>query len=111
MRNFRHNGDRMTVVAPAAVSAGALVVVGQMFGVAEASANSGANVAIRCGGVVDLKKLAGASTAFTQGANVHLDAANAQCTVSATSNTKIGVAAVAAANAATVATVRLNGSF
>lgn len=110
-RNFLHDGERMTVVAPANANSGDLVVVGQMFGIAETSPVSGSNVVIRCGGVATLRKLNGASSSFAQGANLHWDATNANVTISATSNTRIGVAAVAAANTDVVATIRLNPSF
>lgn len=110
-RNYVHNGDAVTLAAPANTNSGDLVIVGQLFGVAQSSANSGANVALRCGGVHTLRKLNGASTSFAAGANVYWDATNANCTVSATSNTRIGVATVAAANADVSITVRLNPSF
>jgi len=104
-------GDRLTVVAPAAVTSGGLVQVGNIFGIAIANAASAANVALAVGVSAVLRKLNGASTAFVQGANVHWDATNANCTVSATSNAKIGVAAIAAVNADTLVEVRLNGAF
>lgn len=104
-------GLRMTVVAPAAVTSGGLVVVGNAFGIAIANAASAANVAIAVGATASVRKLNGASTSFAQGANVHWDATNSNCTVSATSNTKIGVAADAASNADTTVTVRLNPAF
>ena len=110
-RNFLHDGERITVVAPANANSGDLVIVGQMFGVAETSPVSGSNVVIRCGGVVTLRKLSGAGTSYSQGANLFWDAVGANVTTSATSNTRIGVAAVAAVNGDTVAAVRLNPSF
>lgn len=110
-RNYVHNGDHMTVAAPAAVNSGDLVIVGQMFGVAQASAASGANVSLRTGGVHSLRKLNGASTSYAAGANLYWDATNANVTISATGNTRIGVAGAAAANADTLAVVRLNPSF
>lgn len=102
-------GDRLTVVAPAAVTSGGLVVVGQAFGIAVTNAASAANVALAVGVNAVLRKLTGAG--INQGANVHWDATNANCTVSATSNAKIGVAAITAASADTTVEVRLNGSF
>lgn len=110
-RNFVHDGSRMVVTAPAAVSSGDLVIVGQMFGVAQASAASAASVAIRAGGVHSLRKLNGASTSYAAGANLFWDATNSNVTISATSNTRIGVAAQAGANTDVLAVVRLNPSF
>jgi predicted RecA/RadA family phage recombinase len=111
MRNYLQDGERMTVVAPANVNSGDVVAVGQIVGVAITSAASAANVAIRCGGVFALRKLNGASTSYAQGANLYWDATNANVTISANANTRIGVATIAGANADTVATVRLNPSF
>lgn len=110
-RNYVHNGETMTVIAPANVNSGDLVVIGQMFGVAQASAASAANVAIRTGGVHTLRKLNGVSTSIAAGANVYWDATNSNATFSATSNTRIGLAAIAASNTDTSITVRLNPSF
>jgi len=109
--NYVQEGGRMTVIAPAAVTTGGLVLIGQMFGVAQGNAASAANVVIQTGGVHSLRKLNGASTSFAAGANVYWDSTNSNATVSATSNTRIGVAAVAAANADVAITVRLNPSF
>jgi predicted RecA/RadA family phage recombinase len=110
-RNYVHDGDLMTVVAPRNVNSEELVVVGQMFGVAQASAVSAASLVLRTGGVHTLRKLNGASTSIAAGANCHWDNTNSNVTFSATSNTRIGVAAIAAANADTQITVRLNPSF
>ena len=110
-RNYLHDGERMTVVAPANGNSGDVVIVGQFFGIAETSPVSGQNVVIRTGGVHTLRKLTGASTSYTQGANLFWDATGQNVTISATSNTRIGLAAVGASNTDTVATVRLNPSF
>lgn len=110
-RNFVSEGCSVTLPAPAAVSSGDLVIIGQLFGIAQASAASAANVAIRTGGIHTLRKVTGASTSVAAGAYVYWDATNANCTISATSNTKIAVAVAAASNTDTTVTVRLNPSF
>ncbi len=110
-RNFIAAGESPAVVAPAAINSGDLVIVGSMFGVAQHSAASAANVVIRTGGIHSLRKLTGVSTSIGQGANCYWDATNANVTFSATANTRIGVAAVAAANTDALITVRLNPSF
>lgn len=102
---------RLTVIAPANVNSGDLVVVNRMFGVALASAASGANVAISVGASASLRKLNGASTSQAAGSNVFWDATNANCTVSATSNLLIGAAAAVTANADVAQTVHLNPGF
>lgn len=110
--NFFAPGHSVDIIAPSGgVTSGVPVVLGQMFGVAAANAVSGANAVIVTGGIWTIAKLSGASTSFAVGANVHWDATNSQSTVSATSNTKLGVAVVAAANADTSVRVRFNSSF
>lgn len=110
--NITNDDPTLAVVpAPAAINSGALVLVGQAFGVALHSAASAANVTIKIGATAALRKITGASTSFAAGANVHWDATNANATVSATSNLKIGVAVVAAGNTDALVTVRLNPSF
>lgn len=111
-RNITLDGlKRLTVIAPAAVNSGDLVVTSQAFGVALTSAASAANVAISVGPTATLRKLNGASTSQAAGTNVHWDATNSNCTISATSNLKIGVAAAVTANADTTLSVHLNPSF
>lgn len=102
---------RFTVAAPANVSSGALVVVNRIFGIALHDALSGQNVAIESGASAALRKLNGASTSQAAGTNVHWDATNANCTISATSNLLIGVAGGATVNADTIQVVHLNPSF
>jgi predicted RecA/RadA family phage recombinase len=102
---------RLTVVAPANVNSGDVVIVNRMFGIAMASAASAANVVIASGGTATVRKLNGASTSQAAGTNVHWDATNSNATTSATSNLLIGVAAAAAANADTTISVHMNPSF
>lgn len=109
--NLIQDGDRITIVAPANAASGTGVRVNNIFGVYVANAVGSANAVIATTGVYSLRKLNGASSAFTQGANVHWDNTNANCTVSATSNLKIGVAVDAAGDNATTVSVRLNGVF
>jgi predicted RecA/RadA family phage recombinase len=110
--NILGAGTRITVVAPSGgVTSGQFFNVGNAFGIALASAASGANVAMATGVECTLRKLNGASTSYAQGALLYWDATNSNVTISATSNRLIGVATVAGANADTTATVRLNPAF
>lgn len=110
--NILNSGQIITVPAPANVTSGQLVVVGtNIFGTAMATTASGQPVALYTGGVVDLRKLNGASTSAAIGANAHWDATNSNVTISATSNLKIGVFVAAATNADTTARLRLNSTF
>jgi predicted RecA/RadA family phage recombinase len=110
-KNFHKPGEVMTVTAAANVNSGQLVVIGQMFGVATYSANTAEKVEIRTGGVWKFNKASAASTSAAEGANVYYDATNLNVTISATSNTRIGVAAYAFGNTDTSVYVRLNPSF
>ena len=58
MKNYVTDGNALTVTAPAAVSAGAGVLIGSIFGVAANDAASGAEVIINTQGVYDLAKTA-----------------------------------------------------
>lgn len=111
--NFINDGELIATVAPSGgVVSGQLLVVGaNMFGVVQANAASGEPAVIRCGGTHILRALSGATTSAAQGANAHWDATNANVTISATSNLKIGVFETAKANADATARVRLNANF
>lgn len=112
MKNYVQPGDVLTLTAPANVSSGALVAVGQIIGVAAGDALTATNVQVKTTGVFSgLRALNGASTSAAVGANAYFDATNSNVTISATSNAKIGVFMVAKANADTSATIRLNGTF
>lgn len=109
MKNFVQPGDVLTVTAPADVASGDLVLVGSLFGIATASAKAGAEVEITAGGVYDMPKVS--AQAWTQGAPLYWDPAVKLVTSVAGALTKIGVAAVVAANPSAAGRVRLNGSF
>lgn len=111
MKNYVQDGDTIVVAAPAAVSSGDGVLVGSIFGVAVTDAESGADVPIKTRGVFDLNKTA--SQAWTQGAAIYWDSADAEATNVAEDNLLIGVAVSAVGSGAeeTIGRVRLNGSF
>lgn len=111
MKTTIQPGDRITVAAPAAITAGAGVLVGSMFGVAQNDAASGADLTMAIVGVYELTKVG--SQAWTVGALIYWDDTNKRCTTSASGNTKIGVCVEAVANGAgdVLGRVRLNGAF
>jgi predicted RecA/RadA family phage recombinase len=107
--NYVGAGDLVTVAAPHNVVAGRVVVVGvQLYGVALANADSGANVALARGGVWTFAKPNATSTSAAAGAIAYWDNTNSTVGISATSNTKIGVYLAAVGNTDTTATVALN---
>lgn len=110
--NFVQVGEKLTVAAPFAVTRGNIVVVGtNLFGVAEDNAASAANVVLATGGVWTFSKTSGVSTSAAIGGYAYWDNTNSKVTISATSNTKVGVFVEAVSNNATTARVRLNPAF
>lgn len=57
MKNYVGRDENVTIAAPAAVSSGDAVLVGSLFGVAQADAASGADVALVQKGIFKLPKL------------------------------------------------------
>lgn len=112
--NFVQEGESVTVVAPFAAVRGRFIVVNATTGfggVAVDNAASAANVVLKTDGVHTFDKINAPSTSGLAGGFVYWDNTNSQVTISATSNTKIGVALAAFSNTATSVTVRLNGSW
>lgn len=112
--NFVQEGDTVTVVAPFVAVRGRFIIVNATTGfggVALDNAASAANVTLKTRGVFTFDKVNAVSTAGLAGGFVYWDNTNSQVTISATSNTKIGVALAAFSNTATSVTVRLNGTY
>ena len=111
MKNFVQPGETVTLTAPYAVTSGGGLLVGSIFGIATATAASGAEVEVLIEGVVDHARATGASTDWTAGTKIYWDNTNKVITKTATSNTLIGIAMTAAAVGDATGRVRLNGSF
>lgn len=110
MKNFVQSGDVLTLIAPANVLGGALVVVGMICGVAQHDALAGAPVEVRVQGVYALNKVS--AQAWTAGAAIYVVPASGLATTATTAgNILIGVAVAAAANPTSTGLVRLNGSM
>lgn len=109
MKNYKQDGEFVTVAAPYDVTSGDGALVGSLFGVATADATSGNDVVLATRGVVDIAKTS--AQAWTVGARVYWDDTAKAVTTTATSNKLIGVAMAAAANPSATGSVRLNGSF
>ncbi|KAB2738549.1 MULTISPECIES: DUF2190 family protein [Brucella] len=106
MKNYIQPGDSVTVPAPADVKSGDLVVVGDLFGVAQFSAKAGDDVEIATKGVFGLPKVS--AQAWSVGAKVYYVAADKNISTTATGNTFIGHATEAAANPSDFGAVRLS---
>lgn len=108
--NYLQQGAVMTVPAPADVDSGDGVMVGVLFGVAQAAALSGADVAIATAGVHTLPKTS--AQAWTVGAAIYWDPTPGEATTATTAgNLLIGVAAAVAADPSATGQVRLNGAM
>src|SRR3990167_2680627 len=101
MKNFVQEGRTITVIAPAAVLSGQLVVVGSIVGVAAFDAAQDAEVEITTRGVFELPKVL--TDEIAQGDKLYWDAALSQLTKTAGTGSKplVGYAAEAAGNGTT----------
>ena len=101
MKNFVQEGKTITVIAPAAVLSGDLVVVGSIAGVAAFDAAQDAEVEITTLGVFGLPKVP--TDVIAQGDKLYWDAALSQLTKTAGTGSKplVGYAAEAAGNGTT----------
>ena len=104
--NFIQHGDVLTITAPAAVTGGEPVIVGEIRGIAVGDADSGAPVDVATGGVFTLSKVATDDVAL--GDAIYWDSSAELATVTATDNDKIGVAVEAAGNGVGTVKVRIS---
>lgn len=108
MKNFVQHGDTLDMTAPAGgVISGTAYLIGALFGVACVTADAGVKFAFRIVGVYTLPKATG--EAWTEGALVYWDNTAKKLTTTSSGNTKVGVAASAAASGDTSGVARLNG--
>ena len=75
---FIHDGKAIDYTPGAAVSAGDVVVQGELVGVAKVPIAANALGALAVTGVFDLPKATGVGTAITVGANVYWDVADTE---------------------------------
>lgn len=108
MKNFVQPGAVLSLLAPYAVSSGAGVLVGSIFGVATNDAANGAPVEVKLKGVFDITALAADVGAL--GTKIYWDNVNKRLTVTAAGNTLVGALAQAKANGEATARVYLDGS-
>lgn len=109
MRNFVQAGSNVTVPSPDTVAAGAGVLVGSLFGVANGAAATGEDLVLTTHGVFELPKALTDDMGI--GDPVYWDDVALVVTLTATDNTRIGVAVSVAGNPSSTVRVRLNGSF
>jgi len=109
MKNFVQPGQVVPLTAPYDVASGGGLKVGGIVGIATYAAKSGEKVETKLDGVFDVAKTS--AQAWTAGAVIYWDDTAKVFTTVTTSNTKVGVAVLDAANPSDFGRVRLNGSF
>ncbi|MER5172662.1 DUF2190 family protein [Thioclava kandeliae] len=107
MKTYVQPGEHLTLTATAAATAGQLVKVGAIVGVAQNDAAIGDSLTLVRRGVFEVTKTS--AEAWTVGAKVFLDETAGSVTVVDTDNTLIGVATAAAANPSSSGEVLLDG--
>jgi len=107
---YIQEGGVIDYTPSSAVSAGDVVVQGELVGVAQKAIAADALGAITVEGVFDFPKTAGASTAITAGANAYWDASAGVATTDTDTGTNklLGKVVVAATDDDTTVRVRLN---
>lgn len=103
MKTFKGEGNSVSIVAGAAISAGQVVVQNDLVGVALTNADSGGTVQIALNGIFTVTKPTGAGIAAGQ--PLYWNATSGAEFQATTTRTYIGVAAAAAASGAGNTTV------
>ncbi len=111
MKTYIQPGEKLDITATAAITSGAGILLGSIFGIAQNTAAIGDRLVIQLEGVVDMAKAP--SQAWTYGALVYWDNTAKVATTTASTNKLIGVAVLATGAGAgeTTGRVRLNGAF
>ena len=101
-------GDSIDYTPASDVSAGEVVVQGNLIGIAKLDIAAGNLGALAVKGIFDLPKATGASTAIAAGKKVYWNAGAAQATETTTNNEYLGKTVAAAADADTTVRVRVS---
>lgn len=111
MKNYIQPGKVITLTAPKALASGDGFKVGDLFAVAAADAENGAEVEGATLGVYELPKAT--TDDISLGAKLYWDDAEGEVTTDDAegANMAVGVAIEAAGNPSSLVRVRLNGSF
>jgi len=107
MATFVQDGRTIDHTPGSDVAAGAVVVQGELVGVAKVPIPANTLGALAVEGVFDFPKATGGGTAITAGANCYWNAGAQQATTTATGNKLIGKCVRAAADADTTVRIRL----
>lgn len=106
--NFVHDGDAIDYTPSLAVSAGDVVVQGELVGVAKKNIAANALGALHVKGVFDFPKATTSTSAITAGALCYWDDNNDVATTTSSGNKLIGKCVAAAAAADTTVRIRMD---
>jgi len=104
---FIQDGDSIDYTPGSAVTAGDVIVQGDLIGVAKRDIAANTLGALAVEGVFDFPKASGGSTAIGAGVTVYWNAGAGQATATSSGNKLIGKTVKAAADADTTVRVRL----
>jgi len=107
MKNYIQEGEVFDHVAGSAITSGAIVVVGDMVGVAQNTVASGEKVAVSLEGVYELPKVSGA---ITLGAKLYHSSGSVTTNDNSGANVFVGWAWTAAASGDATVQVKLKMS-
>ena len=105
---FVHDGNLVDYTPGSAVTAGDVVVQGELVGVAKVDIPANVLGALAVTGVFDFPKATGTGTAIATGANCYWDATNQRATTTASGNKLIGKSVRAAADADATVRIRMS---
>lgn len=107
---FIHDGNAIDYTPSSDVAVGAVVVLGDMVGIAQRAIPANTLGSLALTGVFDLPKATGPGTGLAAGVALYWDAGNQVVTADSNSgaNKRVGNAAAVAGTADTTARVRLN---
>jgi predicted RecA/RadA family phage recombinase len=107
MADFLHDGVMIDYTPVAAVTAGDVVVIGSIVGVAKSDIAAAALGALAIEGVFLMPKTAGSSSAIAVGSKVYWDATNEVVTTTASTHKVAGYTVLAATDDDTTVRVKL----
>ena len=107
MAKFIYDGDAIDYTPGTAVAAGAVVVQGDLIGVAKLDIPANTLGALAVTGVFDFPKTAGGGTAIAGGVTVYWNAGTSVATATSAGNKLLGKTVKAAVDADTTIRVRL----
>ena len=108
MARFIHEGNSIDYTPGADIAAGAVVVQGDLIGVAARDIKANKLGALAVAGVFDFPKATGASTAIAAGALCYWNAGAQQATTTASGNKLIGKCSKAAVDADALVRIRMS---